>query len=295
MMKISTIKIGVICLFATLALACSKAPQRVVDEVITDPINNFFKGEVKADKSKPCFNGAYYRKMVSSKDYWLGIGGKVILPIITFDPLRNNPAKPGQFLDNPSVYLGGNMGGQETDIGLTWEVIRDVNGNVTADRRAFRPFLRRTSLGGQPAVYENAPAQAEYYWYPGEEVTISVQLLCDKKVRFIVEGAAKTFEKDFDSDGYRPGAIGEFKRVNAIDQVANEGKPVQTTKTKVENSKWSETYLYRSYEGKTIKVPAHSGRLTDMRCPASNYFSINASPEELKMGIEKINISGASY
>ncbi len=295
MMKISTIKIALICFFATLTIACSKSPQRVVEEVITDPINNFFKGEVKADKTKSCFSGAYYRKMVSSKDFWLGIGGKVTLPTITFDPLRVNSAKPGQYLDNPSLYLGGSMGGQETDIGLTWEVIRDVNGNVTADRKAFRPFLRRTASGSQAALYENAPAQAEYYWYPGDEVTISVQVLTDKKVKFIVSGAGKSYEKDFDADGYKPGAIGEFKRVNAIDQVANEGKPVQATKTKVENSTWSETYLFRSYEGKVIKVPAHSGRLTDMRCPSASNFSITASVDELKTGIEKIDISGAGY
>lgn len=84
--------------------------------------------------------------MVSSKHCWLGIGGKVTLPTITFDPLRTNSAKPGQYLDNPSVYLGGSMGGQETDIGLTWEVIRDANGNVSADRKVFRPFFLTQNL-----------------------------------------------------------------------------------------------------------------------------------------------------
>jgi len=295
-MKISGIKIGIYCIAITIIMSCSKKENNATDPVITDPINTSFKGEVKADLSKPCFNGAYYRKMVSSKDYWLGIGGKVTLPTITFDPLRTNPAKPGQYLDNPSVYIGGNMGGQETDIGLTWEVIKDANGNVSADRKAFRPFMRRTShVGGQAAAYENALAIDNYYWYQGEQVTLSVQVLEDKKIKFIVEGAGKRFEKDFDADGYRPGAIGEFKRVNAIDQVNNEGKPVQNTKTKVENSQWTETYLYRNFEGTIVKAPAHSGRLTDMRCPSFTNFSITASDIELKNGAEKINISGAGY
>lgn len=295
MMKISTVKIGLI-FFLMFVFACGKKSTSLAEVVITDPINTFFKGEVRPDLSKPCFNGAYYRKMVSSKDYWLGIGGKVTLPTITFDPLRTNPAKPGQYLDNPSVYLGGSMGGQETDIGLTWEVIKDANGNVSADRKAFRPFMRRTSYsGGQAATYENAPAISDYYWYPGDEVEISVQILSDKKIKFIVEGAGKRFENDFDADGYKPGAIGEFKRVNAIDQVANEGKPVQSTKTKVENSQWIKTYLFRNYEGNVIKVPAHSGRLTDMRCPSPSNFSIIASTEDLKQGTEKINISGSGY
>ena len=83
--------------------------------------------------------------------------------------------------------------------------------------------------------------------------------------------------------------------MNAIDQVANEGKPVQSTKTKVENSEWKETYLFRSFEGNVVKAPAHSGRLTDMRCPSTTNFAITASDVAMKNGAEKINISGAGY
>lgn len=286
---------GLICTML-ISCACGKGKETLPEPVIVDPLNNFFKGEVKPMDTKPCFAGAYYRKMVSSTDYWLGIGGKVVLPTLSFDPLRTNPAKPGQYLDNPSVYIGGSMGGQETDIGLTWEVIRDANGNVTAERKAFRPFLRRTSHnGGQAALYENAPASSEYYWYPGEEVEMSVQVTADKKIKFIVEGAGKRFERDFDADGYKPGNIGEFKRVNAIDQVSNEGKPVQATKTKVEDSQWKETYLFRSFEGKVVKAPAHSFRLTDMRCPSTTNFSITRTTQDQKIGAEKISISGAGY
>lgn len=295
-MTLNAIKVGLICLIAFITISCNKSNQTLAQEVITDPYNTFFKGEVKPKQTSPCFNGAYYRKVVSSKDYWLGIGGKVILPTITFDPLRVNPAKPAQYLDNPSVYMGGSMGGQETDIGLTWEVIKDASGNISADRRAFRPFLRRSSLpGGQLATYENAPAISDYYWYPGDEVTMSVQILENKKIKFIVEGAGKRFEKDFDADGYKLEGIGEFKRVNAIDQVSNEGKPVQATKTKVENAQWKETYLYRSYQAVVVKVPIHSGRFTDMRCPSISNFSITASEDDLKKGAEILNINGAGY
>jgi hypothetical protein len=267
-----------------------------VTPTVEDPITTFFPNEVKPPLSAICFNGAYYRKVVSSKDLWLGIQGKVVLPTITFDPARVNPAKPQQYLDNPSVYMGGNMGGQETDIGLTWEVIRDAQGNVTQDRRAFRPFLRRTShVSGQVASYENAPAESAYYWYPGEEVSMSVQVVAEGKLRLVVEGAGKRFERDFDAAGYRPGGQGDFKRVNAIDQVANEGKPVQATKTKVEDAVWKETNLFRQWEGKVIKVPMHQKRFTDMRCPSVNYFKVVASEEERKVGAETISINGAGY
>lgn len=296
MMKMKIIKVWLApaVLFAVV-LSCSKSKINKEEPAPTDPYATFFKGEVKPATTKPCFNGAYYYKVVSSTDYWLGMKAKIKLPTMTFDPARTNPAKAGQYLDNPSIYMGGNMGGQETDIGLTWEVIRDAGGNISPDRRAFRPFLRRTAYQSQLAAYENAPATADYYWYPGEEVTISVQVIEPKKIKFIVEGAGKRFESDFASDGYYPNNLGEFKRVNAIDQVSNEGKPVQATKTRVEGAVWSETYLFRTYEGKVVQVPLHSGRYTDMRCPAKTNFNITSSAEQLKIGAGTVNISGEGY
>lgn len=261
-----------------------------------DPINTFFADEVKPQISINCFNGAYYRKVVSSKDKWLGIGGTVILPQITFDENRKNPNKPDQYLDNPSIYLGGNMGGQETDIGLTWEVIREANGSISPDRKAFRPFMRRTShVSGEASNYANAPAEDQYYWYPGDKVTISIQIVDDYKLKFIVDGAGKRFETNYDCAGYKKGNTGEFKRVNAIDQVSNEGKPAQSTATKVESSKWEETYFFRLYKEEVVKVPVHSGRFTDMRCPDVKYFKLVSSDEEKKKGSETININGSGY
>lgn len=296
MMKVQQLKLGLIpALLIAVTLSCSKGKSTPEEPTISDPLTTYFKGEVRPDATKPCFNGAYYYKVVSSKDFWLGIKAKVKLPTMTFDPDRTNPAKPGQYLDNPSLYLGGNMGGQETDIGLTWEVIKDASGNVSADRRAFRPFLRRTSYQTQLAAYENAPATSDYYWYPGEEVTMSIQVTEAKKIKFIVEGAGKRFETDFACDGYYPNNLGEFKRVNAIDQVNNEGKPTQATKTHVDGAVWSETSLFRTYENKVVTAPMHSGRLTDMRCPSKTNFNVVASADDLKIGAGTVSINGAGY
>src|SRR5690606_1030307 len=123
---------------------------------------DFFLNEVRPDVSKPCFEGAYYRKLVSSTDNWVGIRGTVILPQIIFDDTRKNPKKPKQYLDKPSIYLGGNVDGRETDIGLSWEVIKDKQGNISEARVAFRPFLRRTShKSGQESIFLNGPATEE--------------------------------------------------------------------------------------------------------------------------------------
>jgi hypothetical protein len=265
-----------------------------VPEVTTDPITSFFPDEVKPTVYSPCFAGAYYHKAMSSQDVWLGISGTVKLPVIAFDPARTNPAKPGQYLDNPSVYIGGTANGQETDIGMTWEVIKDANGNVTADRRAFRPFLRRSAYTAtsQIATYVNAPAQSDYYWYQGDTITMSVQVTSAGIIHFSVAGEGKKYEQDFQADGFQPGVAMQFKRVNAIDQVSNEGKPAQATLTKVTGSVWSSTYLYRKYNGNVVKAPMHKSRFTDMRCPDVKYFVISSTDEQDKTGGETVVIDG---
>jgi len=251
-----------------------------------------FPGEIPPVTSSPCFAGSYYRKALSSQDYWLGFTGTVILPSIKFDPARINPANTAQYLDNPSVYIGGTANGQETDIGMTWEVIKDANGIVSADRRAFRPFMRRTAYQSTATDYSNAPADAAYYWYPGDTITMSVKVIIDGFVHFTVSGGGKSFETDYPADGYLTTSMMQFKRVNAIDQVNNEGNPVQPTRTQVLGSQWLSCYLYRNYNENIVQAPMHTGRFTDMRCPDLVFFNINATPDEYAVGGEHIDIDG---
>jgi len=255
---------------------------------------NFLSNEIPPGATPNCFLGAYYRKILSSNDHWLGICGTVILPTISFDPQRINPNKPAQYLDNPSIYLGGRADGQETDIGLTWEVIMMETGGISADRRAFRPFYRWAShaSSGQKSGYGNAPVQEKHYFYPGDTVFVSVQIIHDRTLRFIVEGKGKKFQTDINCNGYTLDGKGEYKRVNAIDQVGNEGKPVQPTNTKVIGAKWLETYLYRNVEGKIVCIPFNPKRQIDMRCPASNFFNIYTNQELSSKGGEQIDIYG---
>ena len=256
--------------------------------------STFFKNEIKPVAKQPCFEGAYYRKLVSSNDDWIGMDGTVTLPAINFDPNRKNPKKAMQYMDNPSLYFGGNMDEQETDIGLTWEVIKDKQGNVSKERQAFRPFLRRAEYKDeQKPFYENAPAVDDYYWYPGEEVKMSLVLIADKTLRFVVEGAGKKFQRDFVCNGFVLGRKGEFKRVNAIDQVGNEGTPVKPTATQIINGIWKETNLYRNINNTTVLVPFHSGRYTEMLCPSPAFFEVKHTKGQLAKGAETLTISGS--
>ncbi|NDP27236.1 MAG: hypothetical protein GZ087_07405 [Flavobacterium sp.] len=275
--------------FSSCSETSSQAQPKPVASV-EEQIKTKFTGEVLPPVTSSCFAGAYYRKAFSSKDYWLGIGGTVVLPTLTYDLTRINPNKLGTYLDNASIYLGGTSDDQETDIGMTWEVIREADGSVSKERKAFRPFLRRTGYkSGQTALYKNAPATSDYYWYPGETISMSIELIEEKKLKFIVEGAGKKYEEIFEVDGYQKGFMANYKRVNAIDQVSNEGKPVQPTTAKVTGAKWLEVYLYRSINSLVVKAPMHSKRFTDMQCPAQRYFVLSSSGES----DESIDIFGS--
>jgi hypothetical protein len=275
------------------AMSCSSTEPPVEKPV--DP--DFLPGEIRPDASKPCFQGAYYRKVVSSVDKWRGIYVKVVLPHITCDPDRYRPDYPLRCMDNPSIYIGGRSDNRETDVGVLWEIIRDANGNVTPDRRNFRPFWRTPASDNSPGGWFNADAQnTDYHYDSGDTISMSVLVVRDGIILFKVEGhgriAHKKFSVEIPCSWYAPRTPAEYKRVNAIDQYNNEGKPASPTKAKVEGLEWLETSLYRLQGTEIITVPMHSRRYTDMRCPDVKHFTITASEEDLKIGAEKVDIYG---
>ena len=251
--------------------------------------------EVAPPPELPCFNGVYYRKAVSSMDAWSGIEGVITLPMIQLDNSRIHHVK-GRHLDNPSIYLGGNaQGKQEIDAGLTWEIIRKPDGSVSKKARAFRPFWRNEK-------WRNAPAKPEYYYYPGDKVRMSCRIAGQGKLKLevalISRAGQKTqpsqpisvFSTVFDAWAFGPGKKQQFKRVNAIDQVGNEGKDVQPTSATVSCALWQEVWLLRGDE----RLPMNKDRFTDMRCPDAKYFYIVPLYNE-RNGAELISISGKGF
>lgn len=257
-----------------------------------------FGQEILPEPSLPCFPGAYYRKAVSSFDTWTGIEGTITLPQLELDPSRVKPT--GRFLDNPSIYMGGRSGSQEIDAGLTWEVIRETNGSVSAVAKAFRPFWRNNQ-------WHNAPAVPDYYYYPGDTVRMSCRTVEEGRLALTVELLARSgtvaseeilevtqpisvFTTVFDTSSFGPGKIQQFKRVNAIDQSGNEGQPVQPTKARVAKAMWHEVSLWRADQ----RLPFTPMRFTDMRCPLPDHFVI-VSATDSSLGAETISISGEGF
>jgi hypothetical protein len=239
--------------------------------------------EIPPAASIDCFPGAYYRKAVTSFDEWTGISGVVILGYPKFDENRLN-TKTGQPLDNFSVYMGGNAADHEVDAGLTWEFSTDAAGKLSPRRNSWRPFWRAGN-------WNSAPNQPQFIWKPGDKVRMSVRLAGQEKLRMIIEDLdhpEKRFEVVFDAPGFTAGVLRQFKRVNAIDQSHNEGKPVQPTSAQVTGAKWVNTVLFRGAEHQ--QLPMNKSRFTDMRCSDASHIVV--TPVNEATGAEKIDIFG---
>ena len=242
--------------------------------------------EVAPMPNVPCFAGAHYRKNASSFDSWTGIAGFVKLGTPKVDEARLDE-KDKQPLDNFSVYMGGNAGGKfEVDAGLSWEFTVDENGKKSERRNAFRPFWRTQKVGD----WTSAPAKKEFYFYPGETVQMAIIIVGPKKLRLVIsDGKTKTFQTDFDAEGFVAGAPRQFKRVNAIDQRRNEGKPTQQTKAEITGAEWTHTILLRGEGANAQQLPMNAARFTDMRCTNG---TINVTTTDAAKGAEKIDIFG---
>jgi hypothetical protein len=276
-------------------------------DVWTDSIDK----EVATPVPANCFPGAVYRKVVSSRDNWLGIEGLITIPEFTPDPVRFDSSKMSYYLDNASIYMGGNAQ-YESDIGLTWSIGYPSSDNKSLTQKgiAFRPFWRyitkqESNDGTTKNIYKNANVSSfEFYYFPGDKVRMSVyspkvgylqmriELVELTTIEKYVEqrnnfNLGEDFNRLFSTPLFPSEGMGgmktEFKRVNAIDQVANENKATINTNSKVENAIWHSVYLYRNINGELHRVPMTERRSSYMTCPVgknengdfSNTFSIS--------------------
>lgn len=289
-----------------------------------------YLGTILNETSKPatpaCFAGAVYRKVFSNRDQWLGIETIVTLPLFVPDPLRIDQSRPTLYLDNASVYLGGNAY-NESDVGVSWMIghISATNPGVSRSGVAFRPFWRYITTQ-ESCTNNNCFRHAHVtnyatYYFPGDKLRISVFSTRPNYLQMRVEileltthpdyinhrknvyQLADDFPRVFISDEFHSAGVGvvntEYKRVNALDQVANEGKPTLNTNARSENTKWHEVYLYRRIDGELVKVPMTSNRAAYMACPSgtnvngnfAQAFQISSVGVDVFLGGEVVTIA----
>lgn len=281
--------------------------------------------EIKPPLAPNCFLGAYYRKVFSSKDNWLGIEGVITLGEFTPDNYRfgtDNRVYYERELDSPSIYMGG-QSITESDAGLGYMIGyqykgQDIELNYGTPKVAYRPFWRyiySTALDVNGNVERNNinswnvsnPLDFDFYYFPGDKIKMSVyspkqdylqlriELLEETtiekyaKIRegFQLERKPRTFLSPlFYSEGHGYSPA-EFKRVNSLDQYGNEGFVVKNTKATVSKAVWHETHLLRNIDNKIQKVIFDENRSSRMTCPNNESFLI----KELENGGEEITIT----
>lgn len=292
-----------------------------------------YEGEIPKEllpqQAPKCFLGAWYRKVYSSKDAWLGIEGVIKLGEFTPDEARfgnDNRTFWLRYLDSPSIYMGG-QSQSESDAGLGWMVGYETTDtseplNYGSKKVAYRPFYRyiySEAIDIEGNVQRNNvnswnvsdPKRFEYYYFPGDVIRMSVYSPVENYLQLKIElieptqipkyqaqRAAFNLRDNKPSTYYSPLFYSEghgvnnaeFKRVNSIDQYGNEGSNVKATKATVSEAIWREVYLYRKVNNKLVKVPFNKQRQTSMICPNVESFSITVSEEQKQKGGESITI-----
>lgn len=291
-----------------------------------------YTGTIKNEASKPdaprVFQGAYYYKVVSSKDYWVGIEAEMTLPmpdINRYQTAYNEsiPVDPNaKNLDNPSIYMGGNVT-HESDIGLSLKnaLVKQSGGTsiVSVGSFAFRPFWRYiTSYDYDEGTYDRANGRyysvsatgtgttknmsgnwdfnaTEFYYLPGDRIRmivyspkpgylqLQIEVIEKSSLPYSVEVRRTNGWADpenfispvFASPGHGSSKA-EFKRVNAIDQVANEGKPTTQTTTVIGETIYHNAYLHRNIDGTLYRVPMNNSRIAITGAPNINDFTVSS-------------------
>ncbi len=247
-----------------------------------------------------CFPGAWYYKVKTPKGPFLGLKAIITLPLFYPDEsrveyledARFEQGKMKRYLDTPSIYLGG-CSDHECDIGFGW-FHGLMDGKLSIDKITFRPFWRTIHIenGKEVNQYRGTSLdETEYYFFPGDR--LEVKLLCEinDTLSFYVTLLEETRLEPYQTirkQGASPKPLvvldliapgnghrdTEFKRVNAIDQYRNEGKPTQSTSAQAVHAVWKDVILYYQ-EGQTLyQTPMDEPLQTRMLCPSEDAFFI---------------------
>ena len=164
------------------------------------------ENEAKLPTPDKCFGGAWYHKVVSTEDYWIGMEGTVTIPSFNISRYKDNNGNEItdlesifrtdiKNLDNPSIYMGGNAG-SESDVGLSLSVGVDKYGKATGIKGStvFRPFWRyitnvekdegsydtkndryyAVSCTGSNCIANYHYSFTEYYYMPGDKLRMII-------------------------------------------------------------------------------------------------------------------------
>lgn len=233
-------------------------------------------------------------------------------------------------LDNPSIYLGGNaLNESDVGLSYSRALV-DIDGQILSKGCiAFRPFWRyitytdkdeggydvhdgeyAVSASGSNCIANYHWHCTEYYYLPGDKLRIIIYIPEAEKMQLQIEVVEKStlpssvamrekygwndpadFKSPvFSSPGHGTGIKAEYKRVNAIDQVANEGGTAIVTQSEVTGAIWHETYLYRIIDGTLYRVPMSKERCGVRNAPDDSHFTVTYEGVDRDSGGEIVSI-----
>ncbi|MGI6360549.1 MAG: hypothetical protein ACOX02_05900 [Acholeplasmatales bacterium] len=168
---------------------------------------------------------------------------------------------------------------------------KDIGDLDIANNRRYRVFTLNTNETNMYGMWFYK--DTEYYYLPGDKLRIIVyspkanylQLQIEVIEKSTLASSIQIREENgwkdpenfisplFISQGHGIGNNVEFKRVNAIDQSGNEGKPAIMTDSNVKIAVWESVYLHRSINGQKYRVPFTEQRSDTLGAPYDKYFT----------------------
>lgn len=177
-----------------------------------------------------------------------------------------------------------------------WRYITNVNkdsGNYDLER-GRRYTVSETGASKTNMIGNWHYEDTQYYYVPGDKVRIiitsprpnylqlQIEILSKSTIPYYVKMREDNKWKDpenfFSPVFYSPGhgvdknLEASFKRVNAIDQTANEGKDIIHTNTMVKEAVWESVYLYRKINGTMYRVAFNETRSSSISAPDATGF-----------------------
>lgn len=184
----------------------------------------------------------------------------------------------------------------------------DVGTYDLENKRFYAASLLNNTNGIKNIYAQYHPSFTEYYYLPGDKLKMTLYSPKPNFMQLKIEVLElsnmpysiymrKTYKyKDpqtfitpvFSSKGHGTDMIKTYKRVNAIDQVKNEGKIAIASQTKILNSLWHECYLYYKEADVLYKTPMTDENTVTMQCPEKNAFY--ATKMDAKTGRQMVSI-----
>lgn len=179
-----------------------------------------------------------------------------------------------------------------------WRYITDQFediGGYNLDQQRFYAATMLSNHESMKNIYaQYHPSFTEFYYLPGDTIKMSLTSPKPHFMQLTIEvmevstlpysvqmrkrnrwKAPKTFISPlFASKGHGTDMPKTYKRVNAIDQVKNEGKQAIMTNSEILNAQWKSCFLYYKENGTLFKTPLNDDIAVTMQCPDDKAFFI---------------------